>query len=128
MVRVVTGSMAKPVSNHHLQALLHQAGYAQARAAFTRQVNLRGRDHHLDLHYDAASVYWWLRGRKPDEPVPQVIAEVLARRISRAVAIDELGFTAGVASADLGLTFAADLDEARTTVTALWRHQVTRRD
>ncbi|GIE11971.1 hypothetical protein Afe05nite_38110 [Paractinoplanes ferrugineus] len=122
------GSMAKAVSNHHLQALLHQAGYGQARAAFTRQVNLRGRDHHLDLHYDAASVYWWLRGRKPDEPVPQVIAEVLARRIGRAVAIDELGFTAGVASADLGLTFAADLEEARTTVTALWRHQVTRRD
>lgn len=120
--------MAKAVSNHHLHALLEQAGYAQARAAFARQVNLRGRDHGLNLQYDAASVYWWLRGRRPDDPVPQVIAEVLARRIGRMIGVDALGFTTGGTLAGLGLTFAADLADARTTVADLWRQQVARQD
>src|SRR5688500_6353351 len=120
--------MAKAVSNHHLHSLLEQAGYAQARAAFARQVNLHGRDHGLNLQYDAASVYWWLRGRRPDDPVPQVIAEVLARRIGRTIGVDGLGFTTGGALAGLGLTFAADLADARTTVADLWRQQVARQD
>lgn len=120
--------MARAVSNHHLHALLEEAGYAQARAAFARQVNLRGRDHGLNLRYDAASVYWWLRGRRPDDPVPQVIAEVLARRIGRSIAVNELGFTTGGTLAGLGLAFAADLEDARTTVADLWRQQVAQQD
>ncbi|MFC0528585.1 hypothetical protein [Phytohabitans kaempferiae] len=120
--------MAKAVSNHHLHALLEQAGYTQARAAFARQVNLRGRARGLNLQYDAASVYWWLRGRRPDDPVSQVIAEVLARRVGRAVSVDELGFTSGGQLAGLGLAFASDLDDARATVADLWRQQVARHD
>ncbi|MFI7203876.1 hypothetical protein [Micromonospora aurantiaca (nom. illeg.)] len=120
--------MAKAVTNHHLQAVLTEAGYAQARAAFARQVNLRGQAHGLALRYDAASVYWWLRGRRPDDPVPQVIAEVLTRRLGRPVGVDELGFTTGGQLAGLGLTFATDLEDTRTTVADLWRQQVARHD
>jgi len=116
--------MAKAVSNHHLHALLAEAGYGHG--GFTRQVNLRGRGHGLNLQYDAASVYWWLRGRRPGDPVPQVIAEVLSRRIGRPVAVAELGFATGGQLTSLGLTFAADIDDARTTVTDLWRNQVAR--
>ncbi|MFB6393836.1 hypothetical protein [Polymorphospora lycopeni] len=118
--------MARVVSNHHLYALLEEAGYAQARAAFARQVNLRGRAHGLTLRYDAASVYWWLRGRRPDHPVPQVIADVLTRRLGRPIGVDALGFTTGGALASLGLTFPADLKDARATVADLWRQQVAR--
>ncbi|HET8661281.1 MAG TPA: hypothetical protein VFM55_20070 [Micromonosporaceae bacterium] len=118
--------MAKAVSNHHLNAVLVEAGYGRAHGTFARQVNLRGRDHGPVLQYDAASVYWWLRGRRPDDPVPQVIAEVLSRRLGRSVAVAELGFDARGAQTGLGLTFAADLDDARTTVAGLWRHQVAR--
>jgi tetratricopeptide (TPR) repeat protein len=120
--------MAKAVSNHHLRDLLIDAGYGGAHGGFARQVNLRGRDRGIALRYDAASVYWWLRGRRPADPVPQVIAEVLARRIGRLVRVAELGFVAGDRPAGLGLAFAADLDEARTTVTALWRRQVAEED
>lgn len=118
--------MTKAVSNHQLHALLEQAWYAQARAAFARQVNLRCRAHGLNLRYDAASVYWWLRGRRPDDPVPQVIAEVLARRIGREIGVDELGFTNGGQLAGLGLAYAADLETARSTVSDPWRQQVAR--
>lgn len=120
--------MPKVVSNHPLHALLGEAGYAQARAAFARQVNLRGQAHGLALRYDAASVYWWLRGRRPDDPVPQVIAEVLTRRLGRPIGVDELGFTTAGRLAGIGLTFPADLDNARTTVADLWRQQVARQD
>ncbi|WP_157545720.1 hypothetical protein [Hamadaea tsunoensis] len=120
--------MARAVTNHHLHALLAEAGYAQARSAFARQVNLRGQARGLALRYDAASVYWWLRGRRPDDPVPQVIAEVLSRRIRRPVDVDELGLAAGGASSELGLTFATGLEQTRDTVASLWRQQVARQD
>lgn len=118
--------MAKAISNHLLHDLLTEAGYAHG--GFARQVNLRGRGYGLTLRYDAASVYWWLRGRRPGDPVPQVIAEVLGRRIGRPVTVAELGFTTGGELAGLGLTFAADLAEARSVVADLWRHQVVRRE
>lgn len=123
--RAVAG-MAKQVSNDQLQTLLADAGYGHAHGQFARQVNLRGSDHGLTLRYDAASVYWWLRGRCPEDPVPQVIAEVLARRVDRVVSVDDLGFTTAGQTLSLGLAFPTDLDEARSAVTDLWRYQVTR--
>jgi len=120
--------MAKAVSNHHLHALLAEAGYGHAHGGFARQVNLRGRTHGLSLQYDAASVYWWLRGRRPDDPVPQMIVEVLSRRIGRPIAVAELGFATGGSLASLGLTYAADLADARSTLTDLWRHQAAHQD
>lgn len=122
--------MTKPVTNHELDALLTQAGYSVARAQFARQVNLHGRKTHgLELRYDGASVYWWLRGRCPDDPVPVVMTEVLARRLRRPVTVDDLGFrTASAELSRLGLTFASSLDETRETVGGLWRGLVLRRD
>ncbi|WP_454859642.1 hypothetical protein [Promicromonospora soli] len=113
--------MAKPVTNHHLHTLLEEAGYAQSRAAFARQVNLRGSAHGLSLGYDASSVYWWLRGRRPLDPVPQVIAEVLARRLGRPVRTGELGLGGTRPPEDGSASYAFDLTDARNTVTASWR-------
>lgn len=121
--------MAGAVSNHRLHALLATAGYARAHGGFARQVNLRGRTDGLHLQYDAASVYWWLRGRCPIDPVPQLIADVLGRRIGRPVSRDELGFPVAGASrtplAGLGLSYLPDLDGTRTTVADLWHHHAT---
>jgi tetratricopeptide (TPR) repeat protein len=54
----------------------------------------------LVLKYDGASVYWWLRGRCPEQPAPELIAEALAARLGRAVAAGDLGFAALAADVD----------------------------
>src|SRR3982751_668668 len=101
--------MARVVTNHDLETLLDDAGYLNGHAAFARQINLAipgtGR-------YDAASVYWWLCGRRPESPVRTVIAAVLSRRLHRIVAVDELGFDGDTG---IGLTYPAGLDDAITT-------------
>lgn len=113
--------MPAVVVNHRLEALLVEAGYGQAHSAFARQVNLGVRTLGLDVHYDAASVYWWLRGRRPSPPAPRVIAEVLARRLRRAVGPADLGFDDIFLATEEGLGFAADLPQTRRALSDLWR-------
>lgn len=83
--------MARPVTNAAFEGLLLAAGYGNAHAAFARQLNHAGRCEGA-WRYDAASVYWWLRGRRPGEHVQAAMAEALARKLGRSVAIAELGF------------------------------------
>ncbi|WP_328346204.1 hypothetical protein [Micromonospora sp. NBC_00421] len=83
--------MARSVTNKALDALLFAAGYGNAHAAFARQVNHAGRAQG-SWRYDAASVYWWLRGRRPAEHVQTVMAETIARKLGRPVEMTELGF------------------------------------
>ncbi|MFG3715518.1 hypothetical protein [Micromonospora sp. NPDC047730] len=85
--------MARPVTNAAFEALLRTAGYGNAHAAFARQLNHAGRIHGT-WRYDAASVYWWLRGRRPVDHVQATMAETFARKLGRPVAVTELGFTA----------------------------------
>ena len=76
--------MARPVTNTAFEGLLLAAGYGNAHAAFARQLNHAGRDQGT-WRYDAASVYWWLRGRRPAEHVQAAMAETLARKLGRPV-------------------------------------------
>ncbi|MEU4780414.1 hypothetical protein [Micromonospora sp. NPDC023633] len=85
--------MARPVTNTAFEALLRAAGYGNAHAAFARQLNYAGRVHGT-WRYDAASVYWWLRARRPAEHVQVTMADVFARKLGRPVIVAELGFAA----------------------------------
>ncbi|MGC4846428.1 hypothetical protein ACLQ3F_04280 [Micromonospora sp. DT15] len=109
--------MARPVTNSTFEELLRAAGYDNAHAAFARQLNHAGRDQGI-WRYDAASIYWWLRGRRPGEHVQAAMAETLARKIGRSVAITELGFGAG---GGIGLcAYPATVDEAINTAEQIW--------
>jgi tetratricopeptide (TPR) repeat protein len=111
----------KPVTNQSLEDLLAEAAYDRSHAAFARQVNTAGaRDHGLILRYDGASVYWWLRGRRPEQPGPELIATVLSARLHRQVNVAELGFAGRDGERD-GLLFPATVPEAVETASALWR-------
>ncbi|GAA3174289.1 hypothetical protein GCM10010486_47110 [Nonomuraea roseoviolacea subsp. carminata] len=113
----------RPVSNHELQALITAAGYSHA--ALARKVNQFAADRHsLDLRYDQTSVYWWLRGRVPEDPVPRLLADVLGGRLGRKVDTDELGFTI---VGRLGLTVATSADQAAASAAELWRYVLHRR-
>lgn len=122
--------MPKPVTNHELDTLLSDAGYSQTQAAFARQVNAHSRQSRgIELQHSGASVYWWLRGRTPDDPAPAVIAEVLTRRLHRTITPDDLGFRRGGADLTrLGLTYDSSLEDSRTNVTDLWRYLLLRRE
>ncbi|MCX4472825.1 hypothetical protein OOK41_21345 [Micromonospora sp. NBC_01655] len=91
--------MVRPITNAAFDALLRAAGYGNAHAAFARQLNYAGRTHGT-WRYDAASVYWWLRGRRPAEHVQATMAKTFARRLGRPVAGTELGFTTTEVAAD----------------------------
>ncbi|MGC4812744.1 hypothetical protein ACLQ29_19650 [Micromonospora sp. DT228] len=109
--------MARPVKNMAFEGLLLAACYGNAHAAFARQLNHAGRDQGA-WRYDAASVYWWLRGRRPGEHVQAAMAEILARKLGRSVATTELGFGA---SDNVGAyVYPASVDGAIDAAEQIW--------
>ncbi|MEW2430711.1 hypothetical protein AB0877_22105 [Micromonospora sp. NPDC047644] len=109
--------MARPVTNAAFEGLLRAAGYGNAHAAFARQLNHAGRNQGA-WRYDAASVYWWLRGRRPGEHVRAAMAETLARKLGRLVAETELGF--GAADSIGTCAYPASVDGAIDTAEQIW--------
>ncbi|MEU7799377.1 hypothetical protein AB0B10_08920 [Micromonospora arborensis] len=109
--------MARPVTNAAFEGLLLAAGYGNAHAAFARQLNHAGRNEGA-WRYDAASVYWWLRGRRPGEHVQAAMAETLARKLGRSVAVAELGF--GAADSIGMCVYPASADGAIDTAEQIW--------
>ncbi|MGV9213105.1 hypothetical protein ACTFTM_14705 [Micromonospora sp. RB23] len=109
--------MARPVTNAAFDGLLTAAGYGNAHAAFARQLNHTGREQGA-WRYDAASVYWWLRGRRPGEHVQAAMAETLARKLGRAVFPSELGF--GVADSAETCVYPASVDAAVDAAEQIW--------
>ncbi|MGN9778439.1 hypothetical protein ACTMS0_22115 [Micromonospora sp. H33] len=97
--------------------LLRAAGYGNAHAAFARQLNHAGRKHGT-WRYDAASVYWWLRGRRPAEYVQATMTEVFSRKVGHPVAVVELGFTAG--NVDVHVPYPASAAQAIDSAEQLW--------
>ncbi|MEU8110708.1 hypothetical protein [Micromonospora sp. NPDC048947] len=109
--------MARPVTNAAFEGLLLAAGYGNAHAAFARQLNHAGRKEGA-WRYDAASVYWWLRGRRPGEHVQAAMAETLSRKLGRSVAVTELGF--GAADSVGTCVYPASVDGAIDTAEQIW--------
>src|SRR5260370_36713687 len=114
----------RPVTNDELAALIEAAG--RAHAALGRKVNTAaGGRQGLDWRYDQASVYWWLRGRVPADPVPGLLAEILSDWLARAVQVADLGFTDP--GGHVGLVLAATPGPAATSASELWRDVLQRR-
>ncbi|MEU3457399.1 hypothetical protein ABZ671_27915 [Micromonospora sp. NPDC006766] len=109
--------MVRPVTNAAFEALLRAAGYGSAHGAFARQLNHAGRVHG-NWRYDAASVYWWLRGRRPAEYVQAAMAEAFARKLGRPVTVTELGFTTTDVPANAG--YPASARHAIDAAEQLW--------
>jgi hypothetical protein len=114
----------RSINNRFLAALIAEAGLSHA--ALSRQVNQLGalpKHGGLVLRYNSSSVNRWLRGSIPTASTPALIAEVLARRLNRAVSADEV-FGAG----DAFLEFPVSAPAAMDSAIALWRQTVHRRD
>ncbi|MCX2182448.1 transcriptional regulator [Streptomyces sp. SKN60] len=108
--------------NTLLDAMLAEAGISHA--GFAARVNQAGRARGLALRYEHTAVARWLKGQRPRGQVPDLICEVLAGRLQRAVTLDDIGL--GVPGAVLpapGSPLAGFVERA----TALWRSDEQRR-
>lgn len=120
-MRILRG---RPITNHELAALITASG--RPHAALARKVNAAAAAlHGLDLRYDQASVYWWLRGRVPEEPIPGLLAAVFTEWLASPVQVPDLGFTDP--GGHLGLTLPSGAAEAVASVSELWRYVLRRR-
>ncbi|HXL87939.1 MAG TPA: hypothetical protein VN969_02975 [Streptosporangiaceae bacterium] len=114
----------RPATNHELAALIKAGG--RSHASLARRVNVAAAAlHGLDLRYDQASVYWWLRGRVPEEPIPALLAAIFSEWLGCVVQVPDLGFTDP--GGHLGLTLPVAAAEAVTSVSELWRYVLRRR-
>ncbi|MDT0415595.1 transcriptional regulator [Streptomyces sp. DSM 41982] len=75
--------------NSLLDAILDEA--AISHAGLAAHVNRAGAARGLTLRYEHTAVSRWLRGQRPRGQVPDLICEVLARRLARPVTLDDIG-------------------------------------
>ncbi|WP_447037596.1 transcriptional regulator [Streptomyces sp. DSM 118878] len=99
--------------NSLLDALLHESG--MSRVGLATRVNEAGAARGKRMHYDHSSVIRWLRGERPRGTVPDLIADVLGRRVERTLTLDDIGMGAGPAAPGI------PLDGFIGKATALWR-------
>ena len=78
-------------ANAALRALLTEARWTEDGLA--RQVNAVAAEIGLATRLDRRSVSHWLAGRRPRSPLPELIAEALARRLGRPLSAAETGLS-----------------------------------
>lgn len=81
--------------NEALRRLLAESGWTGAQLAGA--VNAAAAEARLVLRYDRKAVSHWLAGRVPRPPVPDLIAEVLTRKLARTVTTAETGLVGALA-------------------------------
>ncbi|WPO69934.1 transcriptional regulator [Streptomyces sp. KN37] len=99
--------------NTLLDALLDESG--MSRVGLATRVNKAGAARGKRMRYDHSSVIRWLRGERPRGIVPDLIAEVLGRRLGRIITLDDIGMGAASAAPS------TPLDGFIGKATALWR-------
>lgn len=102
--------------NTLLDALLDEAGISHAGLA--AHVNQAGRARGLSLRYEHTAVARWLKGQRPRGQVPDLICEVLAGRLHRAITLGDIGL--GV-NGDSVMPPGSPLSGFVERATALWR-------
>jgi hypothetical protein len=110
----------KPRSgNDRLRGLVEECGVSHKGLA-RRVVDLGAARGVRGLAYDHSSVTRWLAGEQPREPVPELIADVLAGLVQRQLSIADVGMTPSAMAAGTGLRLAGTWAECVTTATTLW--------
>lgn len=86
--------------NSQLDVLLDQSGVS--RAGLAARVNRLGGEAGITLRYDHTAVARWLKGQRPRGKVPELICEVLGRRLGRVLTLADIGMTAPPGSGTAG--------------------------
>jgi hypothetical protein len=118
--------MAGHPANELLRRALAESGCSHSRLARS-VVDLGAQEYGTCLKYDHSSVLRWLDGQQPRGPVPELIAQVLSERLGRLVSPADLGLRSSGEVVNLGLELPLTWAEGVTTLTALWRADMDRR-
>ena len=113
-------------ANKHLRTLIEESGVSHKGLA-RRVIEMGASRGVRGLAYDHSSVARWLAGERPREPVPELIADVLAGLLQRHVSMTDIGMAPSTVAADVGLTLAATWAECVTEATMLWKADLERR-
>lgn len=81
--------MRNYVRNDALRNLVKEARWTHH--SFAVAVNRVGAEAGVALHYDRTAVSHWLAGSRPRRPVPEFVAETLARRLGRSISLADTG-------------------------------------
>ncbi|MFI1585571.1 hypothetical protein [Embleya sp. NPDC020630] len=102
--------------NALLRALVAESGCPYE--AIARAVNTIGAEAGHALHYARPSVAQWLAGTRPRDPVPELLAEALTRRLGKPVTVSDIGMAPLSAGVGIGLALdpAAALAELGSTM------------
>ncbi|WP_428949953.1 hypothetical protein [Streptomyces sp. cg35] len=93
--------------NLQLRRLLDDARWTMEQLA--RSVNALASHEGTSLHYDRTSVAHWLRGTRPRDPTPRLIAAALGIRLNRALTLSDVGLAAPPASGPAASSLIEDL-------------------
>ena len=75
--------------NTLLDALLDEAGMSHAGLA--ARINIIGAERGTTLSYDHTAVARWIQGQRPRGQVPDLICDILSKRLQRAFGHDDIG-------------------------------------
>ncbi|MFF3374034.1 hypothetical protein ACFYXF_13995 [Streptomyces sp. NPDC002680] len=116
---------ASRLANTGLRNALAEAGWTLHELA--RAVNAAGAEGGMRLRYDRTSVSPWLAGTRPRPAVRLLIAEVLSRRLGRALAPEDCGFDTGGPGAVVTAHIPGDADATVRRFAELCRGDVVLR-
>ncbi|GGZ40818.1 transcriptional regulator [Streptomyces inusitatus] len=105
--------------NTLLDALLDEAGFSHAGLA--ARVNRAGRAKGLSLRYEHTAVARWLKGQRPRGQVPDLICEVFAARLGRALTLGDIGLGVGGGHGETADGPGTPLSGFVERAAALWR-------
>src|SRR3569833_334806 len=111
--------------NAHLAALIKESGLSYA--ALARGVNHLGHLSGKALHYHKSAVSRWISGEQPRKPAPELILEVLRRKLNRDLTYRDLGFEIADFDVETRSLWYTDLDTTLDVAPSLWSHDVSRR-
>jgi tetratricopeptide (TPR) repeat protein len=106
--------------------LIYESGLSYA--ALAQAVNHLGHLAGKALNYHKSAVSRWISGEQPRKPAPELILEVLRRKLNRDLTYRDLGFDIADLDIETRSLWYADLDTTLDVVPSLWSHDVFRRN
>lgn len=105
--------------NRQLDAMLDQSG--MSRAGLAARINSLGSEVGITLRYDHTAVARWLKGQRPRGRVPEMVCEILGRRLGRTLTLDDIGMAGPSAPSPQPASGDGSLGRFLERTAVLWR-------
>jgi hypothetical protein len=111
--------------NAHLADLIKESDLSYA--ALAQAVNRLGHLAGKTLNYHKSDVFRWISGEQPRNPVPELLLEILRRKLNRDLTYRDLGFDITETDIETRSLWYSDLNTTLDVAPSMWSHDVFRR-